>query len=278
MIGQHPECAAFPELKLFAYRTIEELEASLPRYWSDRGITHRSPGLVRSIAQFEFGDQCPGSLLAARAWLRDRRHWTGAHVLDVLLEHVSPRTGVEKSPENVMDDAGLERLVSSYPNARYLHLTRHPVTTQRSMQEHLHRTVPDFAIPGQPMSGVAAWVQTQCRILRLAATLPAARYRCVRAEDILNDPRAQLASIAAWMDIQTSRDAIEAMLHPEKSPFATLGSAETGIVGGNDHQFLRDPIPHPAEVLPALDAPDGWVGNSSLWEITVEIAVRLGYS
>ena len=46
MIGQHPELAGLPELKLFCYATLGELDASLPRYWVQRGIKHRSPGLV----------------------------------------------------------------------------------------------------------------------------------------------------------------------------------------------------------------------------------------
>jgi len=277
MVGQHPECASLPELKLFAYRTIGELEASLPRYWADRGITHRSPGLVRAVAQFEFGDQRPGSLLAARKWLGDRSHWSGPHVLDVLMSSMSPRTAVEKSPENVADDDALMRLASSYPKARYLHLTRHPVTTQRSGEEHVKRTVPGYAVPDQPMAGIGAWVETHCRILRFAATLPKTRYLRVRAEDVLNNPRPQLSSIAGWLALGTGEDAIEAMMHPEESPFASLGAAATGIVGGNDHSFLLDPIPRPVKVLPTLDPPEGWVGNSSLWEMTVDIATRLGY-
>src|SRR5262249_6588588 len=80
MIGQHPQCASLPELKLFAYPTIGELEASLPRYWSDQGITHRSPGLVRAIAQFKFGGQSPDSLQSARAWLGERSDWPGSRV------------------------------------------------------------------------------------------------------------------------------------------------------------------------------------------------------
>jgi len=277
MIGQHPQCASLPELKLFAYRTVGELEASLPRYWSDRGITHRSPGLVRAVAQLEFGDQLPESLLSARAWLRERSHWSGAQVLDVLMERLSPRAGVEKSPENVATDDALMWLASSYPKARYLHLTRHPVTTQRSLEEHLNRTVPGYVMPGRPMSGIASWVETQCRILHFAATLPKNRYLRIRAEDVLNDLRPQLSSIAEWLAIGTGEEEIEAMMHPEESPFASLGSAATGIIGGNDPGFLRDPIPRPVKVERTLDPPEGWVGNSSLWQMTVDIAGRLGY-
>jgi hypothetical protein len=57
MIGQHPQLAGLPELKLFSYPTIGELEASLPQYWIDRGITHRSPGLIRAIAEYKFRGQ-----------------------------------------------------------------------------------------------------------------------------------------------------------------------------------------------------------------------------
>src|SRR4051812_27146112 len=141
MIGRHPELADLPELKLFAYRTIAELEASLPRYWRERGFTHRSPGLVRAVAEFGFGGQEPDRLDRARAWLQERQHWSGAHVFDALLARLAPRAAVEKSPENVATAAALRRLARAYPHARYLHLTRHPVTTQASMVEHRKRTV-----------------------------------------------------------------------------------------------------------------------------------------
>ena len=138
-------------------------------------------------------------------------------------------------------------------------------------------TVPGYALPGHPMLGIAAWAETQCRILRFGATLPETQYRRVRAEDILNNPHSQLSSIASWLALRTGEDAIEAMMHPERSPFARLGVAATGIVGGHDPGFLRNPILRPAKVLLTLDPPEGWVENSSLWQMTVDIATRLGY-
>ena len=158
MVGQHPELTGLPELKLFCYETIGELDASLPSYWIERGIKHRSPGLVRAVAQFEFGSQTLDSIVRAQAWLQDRSHRPGAEVFDVLMERLSPRVAVEKSPENVASDTALDRLVSAYPRARYLHLTRHPVTTQRSVQEHWNRTIPDHSMPDQPMAGTLSWV------------------------------------------------------------------------------------------------------------------------
>lgn len=277
MLGQHPDLVGLPELKLFSYRTIGQLEASLPRFWIERGVTHRSPGLVRALAEFEFGNQRPGSLALARAWLRERSHWSGTDVLDALMERLSPRVCVEKSPENVENSAALERLVSAYPRARYLHLTRHPVTTQRSIQAHLNRTLPGHSQEGQPMSGIASWFETHRRILRYAATLPSDRYRRVRAEDVLNDLRPQLRAIAAWLELPADPPAIEAMTHPEASPFASFGPSDSGVIGGNDPDFLRDPIPHRVEVPSTLDEPPGWLETRSAWQMVVDLANRLGY-
>ena len=99
----------------------------------------------------------------------------------------------------------------------------------------------------------------------------------VRAEDVLNDVRPQLHSIADWLGVNTGEDAIEAMTHPEASPFANFGPEGSGITGGHDPNFLRNPVPHPVDVLRTVDQPDDWVENSSLWEMTVDIAQRLGY-
>src|SRR6266850_6482926 len=84
MLGQHPDLMGFPELKLFSYPTIGDMEASLPRFWIERGVTHRSPGLIRALAEFMFGNQTLGSLALARVWLQERSSWSGADVLDSL--------------------------------------------------------------------------------------------------------------------------------------------------------------------------------------------------
>jgi Sulfotransferase family len=277
MIGQHPDLAGLPELKLFSYRTIGELEASLPCYWAERGFTHRSPGLVRALAQSLFGGQTAERLAEARAWLHRHRHWSGADVFDVLLARLSPRLAVEKSPENVTTAAALRRLATAYPQARYLHLTRHPATTQASMAAHLRRTVPEHPRIGEPMAGIAAWCDVHARILRLTATLPADRVMRVRAEDILNDAPTQLPAIANWLRLRSDAAAIESMCHPEASPFACFGPPGSGVIGGHDHGFLNDPIPRRVEIPATIELPAGWHGEPRLWRRTVKLAHQLGY-
>src|SRR5262245_10664556 len=168
MIGQHPELAGLPELKLFSCVTVGELVASLPSYWNERGVRHRSPGLVRAVAQLEFGTQSLESISHAVEWLRERSHWPGVHVFDALQEELSPRVAVEKSPENVLDDNDLKRMASAYPRARYLHLIRHPVTTQRSMQAYRARTWQTDWQSDEPMAGIRSWCDIHTRILNFA--------------------------------------------------------------------------------------------------------------
>lgn len=278
ILGQHPELAGLPELKLFAYPTIGELEASLPGFWIGRGLTHRSPGLVRALAEHLFDGQSAAALAQARAWLGVRSRWSGADVLDLLLERLQPRIAVEKSPETVETDDPLARAAAAYPRARYLHLTRHPVATQRSIQAHLNSILPGHGDADQPMAGIAAWFATHRRILRFVETLPTDRYLRIRAEDVLNNMRASLALVAGWLGIRTDPAAIEAMTHPEASPFAGFGPAESGVGGGSDPAFLRDPVPHPVPAPDALEPPSGWLAGEAAWARVVALANLLGYS
>src|SRR6185437_9129938 len=201
--------------KLFAAPTIGEMEASLPRFWIERGVTHRSPGLVRALAEYFFGGQDIAGLAAAREWLAARRDWPGEAVLDVLLAELKPRLAIEKSPENAASDEALARLAHAYPDARYIHLTRDPAATQRSMQAHWERVMPEHPLEGQPMLGFAAWVDVNRRILDFIAPLPASRVLHLRAEDVLDGTPAGMRDMVSWLGLDGAPAAIEAMTHPE---------------------------------------------------------------
>ncbi|HXU58604.1 MAG TPA: sulfotransferase, partial [Verrucomicrobiae bacterium] len=252
MIGQHPALCGLPELKLFASPTIGEMEASLPRFWIERGVTHRSPGLVRALAEHLFGGQDLGALDAAREWLAERRDWPGEAVLDILLARLSPRVAIEKSPENAASDEALARLAEAYPDARYIHLTREPAATQRSMQAHWERVMPDHPLEGQPMLGFAAWVDVNRRVLAFTEGLPAARVLRLRAEDILDGTPGRLRAVASWLGLSRAPAAIAAMGHPEASPFARPGPKASGIIGGYDPGFLEAPVPRKLAPPPPL--------------------------
>ena len=278
MIGQHPELCGLPELKLFASPTIGEMEASLPRFWIERGVTHRSPGLVRALAEYLFGGQNIEALAAARAWLAERQDWPGEAVFDILLARVSPRLAVEKSPENAASDEALARLAEAYPEARYIHLTRDPAATQRSMQAHWERVMPEHPLEGQPMLGFAAWVDVNLRILDFTKRLPRGRVLRLRAEDVLEEGPGRLRAVARWLGLSCAPAALEAMAHPEASPFARPGPKDSGIIGGYDPGFLADPLLRRLAPAAPLRQPEGWSGHDALWQRVEGLAAQLGYA
>jgi len=278
MLGQHPNLLGLPELKLFLYPTIGELDASLPAELRRRGVAHRSPGLVRAIAHYVFGDQSSASVREALHWLRERADWTGADVLDYLLALAHPVGIVEKTPETATDSATLQRLSAAYERARYVHLVRHPNTWAGSLHEHWKRTMPMQCVPNPAVMCHTLWLATHQRILHFAAELPDNRYLRVRAEDVLNDSDHQLRRIAGWLGVRDDADAVEAMRHPEASPFARFGPAGTGVVGGHDHGFLSDPLPRKAMLPPSVELPAGWTGGHDLWANIVGLANEFGYT
>ena len=274
-IGQHPELHAFPELGLYRRDTIGPILFDPPG-WKGIPNAARLGGLLRALAQHNGGNQGPEAVLDAYHWLRCRRAWSGGHVYDHLLSVVAPKIGVEKTPDNSNTDENLSRLATAYPRARYLHLTRHPLTTQLSMYEAWSK-LPYWSVPPELFHQfcMAAWLFHHERILRFTATMTPAQTMRVRAEDILNHPRREMAAICRWLGIDAGPQAVTAMCHPERSPFASLGPQDARY--GNDPKFLRSPRIRRVGIPSSLDMPDDWVVDPWLLTASVELAQRLGY-
>ncbi|MCL5947662.1 MAG: sulfotransferase [Actinobacteria bacterium] len=265
MVGAHPELYGFPELILFDFSIIgERLDAppaigKVPPGWNP------VIGLERALAQLHVGKQGMEEIKEARLWLEARRSWTGAHVMDHLLGLIGPLRGVEKSPETVNGEDKLTRVAEAYPRARFIHLTRHPVTAQKSVQAY-------YGLFDHPIHCARGWLNQHRRIVQFCRTLEADRYLLVRSEDVLNDPQTHLRLIAGWLGIRTDAEALTSMMHPERSPYAN-----TEVAGGNDLTFLQQPSPHPVELPPSLDPPLHWNMPEDLWSEIVSLAGELGY-
>ena len=84
-----------------------------------------------------------------------------------------------------------------------------------------------------------------------------------------------MAAICRWLSINTSREAVTAMCHPERSLFASVGPQDARY--GNDPEFLRSPRIRRVEIPPSLDVPAEWIVDPWLLTATIELAHRLGY-
>jgi hypothetical protein len=275
MIGMHPQLYGFPELALFRSEQVEGLLVNPPGF---RGLPamKRSSGLLRAIAQLHDGRQDADTIEAARRWLHDRDDWQVEWVLDHLLELVGPRVGVEKSPEDSSRRDYLDRLVRCYPHARFIHLTRHPVSTVESMHA-AWSPLRLWEVPDQLLHTVLTgfWLFHHHRLVSFTAALPPRQRLRLRSEDVLNDPRPALRRICHWLGVDDGEESLEAMLHPEASPYARIGPP--GALGGNDPGFLRSPEPRRAALPAGVELPRSWGLDPWLQVAVLQLAEQLGY-
>ena len=254
MIGQHPQLYGFPELHLFIGDTIQEV---LDREYRI-GNFFGPPGVIRSIAELIFGYQTHATVIKAIGWLAERRHWSTKRLMDLLRELVAPKIAMEKSPVTALKPLFIERAHAFYPDAYYLHLTRHAVSTRKSLIEF--RTMKrerrlggaNFEIAEHPVDDLLSWYRFHKNILEFTRSLPLGQSMRIRGEDVLSEPDLYLPQIAEWLGIRTDVRAIEAMKHPEVSPYAYRGPSP--VHGGNDPNFMRSPALRPGKVRePSLE-------------------------
>ncbi len=252
MIGSHPQLYGFPELVLFDKETIGERLATPPPVTGNSLYNWNSVvGLERAIAELEYGSQDDHSIKLARRWLEDRRDWSGVQVMDHLLGLIFPRRGVEKSPETVQSMDNMMRMANAYPRARFIHLVRHPVTAQRSVQRYYFLRV-------HPANCAKGWISQHKRILEFRNAIGRDRSIMVSSEDILNQPDVYLRDIADWLGIESDDESINAMFNTSKSPYVHIDHSERYVYTWNDPTFLMSPTPHSVELPSSLEQPVGW--------------------
>lgn len=293
MVGQHPQMLGLPETNLFARDTY----ADLTQLYAARGRFQH--GLLRSIAQLGLGQQTEDDIDVAAAWLQKRPAASTARIFQDLAAWAAPREVVDKSPLYVYSSSSLERIGRAFPEARYLHLTRHPRGTCESIHELRERTAEradrlrEYAtergidLPQQMQASRTAkpdteltpetmWFEPHMRIVELLENVPEERQLRLRGEDVLSDPDQYLPSIADWLGVSTSADAIEAMQHPEASPFACYGPPNARF--GNDPSFLEGPALRAYRPKPQdMQAPLSWNPELYFGDLVIELAEYFGY-
>lgn len=278
MLGQHPSHYGMPELNLFLADTLGELIEHT------RGEKHfMLHGLLRAVAQLYAGEQTLVSLDLVRRWIGKRLRTTTADIYRELEDKVGELAIIDKSPVYVSRPEILERLWKAYPAAHFLHLVRHPLTQGQSMMKAgdgaMAKMARSYDTSTRPpvLDPQIAWLRNQRLILDFLRRVPAERQMTVRGEDVLSDPQQYLPAICAWLGRGCDAVALEAMLHPEDSPFACLGPLGANL--GNDVEFLKSPAFRARPVAPgSLQGPLPWRpdGKPFTPEV-VDLARHFGY-
>jgi hypothetical protein len=292
MLGQHPQMYGLPETNLLCAETVgARLEGAA--HSTHRGIMH---GLLRAVAQLVYGEQTEATIREARRWLEARAEFPTELLFQCLMEQVTPRRVVEKSPSMVNNPACLRRIDQKFPRARFIHLARHPrghgdsvlkAIDDRELRTPLAPTNwlmriasyrPPDALEETGVLDPQHWWYARNRDIReFLATIPADRHLRVRGEDLLSDPDTHLRAIVSWLGLSTDDEAMEAMKHPERSPYAFLGP--TGARFGNDRYFLEQPSLRPERAkVHALDGVLTWRDDGQGFMPAVKaLAMEFGY-
>lgn len=122
-LAAHPQLYAVPELCLFMADNVGEL---LDIFSLSQGP--HGDGLLRAVAQLEFGAQTDAEIGAARDWLAQRRALGVGELLGQLAARAAPRRLVVPDTETPLRPIDLRRLLRQVPDARAIHLVRHPWT------------------------------------------------------------------------------------------------------------------------------------------------------
>jgi hypothetical protein len=292
MLGQHPQMYGLPEVHLFEDETM--------RRWFGRSSQAQYPmadGLLRAIAQLILGEQSEANIRVAGGWLRRRSHLTSGCIFEELASHVHPRISIEKSPSTVHSGDAMRRVLRFFPNARFIHLVRHPRSHGDSVMRYVDTLakfgpVPNwlsylaafpYNSPNQPapaddsVDPQRGWYVLNMNIIQFLETAPTNQWITIRGEDLLSDPDRELRRVASWLRLRTDSSAVEEMKHPERSPYACFGPANARF--GNDIFFLERPDFQASPPAPqSLDGPLRWRadGQEFLPEVK-ELARSLGY-
>jgi Sulfotransferase family len=288
-LGQHPQMYALPELHLFSARTVGQ--------WLEQCATSTfgmADGTLRAIAQVLFGEQTETSVRCASGWLRRRAHFTTAMVLEVLAAELSPRVIVEKSPSIVYSIDSMDLAYRMFPEAKFLHLVRHPLahcdsvceaidalkksgslTNQHWLWELAHYPQPlpseaggSDSLARDPQRG---WYALNMNICNFLEYVPKDQQMKVRVEDYLDEPDKTLKGIVRWIGLSTDPRYVREMRHPERSSYMKPGPPNACY--GNDSLYLATPSLHgsPANKSNRTTLRGGFRPE------TVDLAERFGY-
>jgi hypothetical protein len=278
LLAGHPGIYGFPEMLIFSADTVGELIQRAPRLRQIPSfVESQRSGILRAVADVLEGNQEESAIGRAEKWLTDRCCWSSRQLMDYLLGRVYPQVGVEKSPETVTTNNALRACLDSYPNARYIHLTRHPVSTMRSHIDHMQPWVGKSEKRRKTLVVLAAssWCLSHLRIARSLDQLPASQWARVRAEDLLREPATQLPKLLSWLGLPADGDIVGQMMHTENWRFA--GTGPSGRLFGGDPKFMLSPVLRPVREPGEIAFDESWGIPDEVRDRLTALANALGY-
>lgn len=279
MLGQHPQAYGVPELNLFTTTTLGALAEKM------RGIRHfQIHGLLRTIAQLYAGEQTIESVEMAQRWILRRYDEPVGQIYQEICHQVAPLKIIDKSPVYGTRPEILKRIKTTFPDAHYLYLVRHPKNQCNSMMNVAGGMMTvlagsvDYSTPQLTVDPQYLWVKMQWNIQSFLKDIPEHRTLRLRGEDVLNDTYHYFRLICDWLGFEWDDTIYQSMLSPHESPYACLGPYGAHL--GNDINFLKSPVFKSQQVkMGDLAGPLPWRSDGKGFNQDVlAMAQQLGYS
>jgi len=280
MLGRHPEICALPELNLFVGDDVGQL---LEIAEFSQGLM--LDGLLRAIAQLGFGAQTDAQVRQARAWLEQRAALPAPALLEQLRDWARPRGLLIADAQSPLRPLDLRRCAAAAPDARYLHLTRHPYTqgalfapalrerqfVPTDFKDHSHK--PPQIDPQIP------WLRANHNILRAIAAHGAAKCLALTAEAFEANADASLTRVCQWLGLKCGDAELALMRDYQAWPFLPLGPTLAPLGLEAEAYQMDDPrYRRHAAAAPSLSAAMPWKPDRSGFAAEVrELAGRFGY-
>ena len=279
MLARNPGIFASPGLNILIKPMVEDFLnycVGRPR------IAH---GLLRTIAQLYSGEQTLDSIEMARRWIVRRSSASSERVVRELCRKIAPARLIDRCLLYAKDMDLLRQIHQSFPDALFLHLSRHPLEQGIAMLQSIEGVLElfeDESVDHRARHHVIdpqyAWFETQATIMEFSDALVPDQYYHVRAEDLVTRPEHTLRRLCAWLRLPFTPKLCEKMCHHANWPFA--GPGPYNAHGGTDWE---PPLAQLAGLQFAVSAPSSldealpWRSKTGLAEPVKVLAHHLGY-
>lgn len=270
----------FPELNLFQSTSLNDFIVL------NHGLMARNThGLLRLVAEIYMGEQTIDSIASASRWIERRLSLTSACTYHELAAKISPLSFVEKNVRYGESPHYLKRILTAFPNARFVHLVRHPISASASayhtrdgrIRLAIQNSFDHSQISSPVLDPQILWYRINVNISNFLSDLPPSQKLIVRAEDFYSSEDDILAQIALAFRL-IRHDLNQNSLSPFSTDFDIFGPFGAELGGGKE--FLQAPSKdYDAYSSHDLSDPQPWRSDQrSLFSHVIELAATFDYT
>ncbi|MEZ4934172.1 MAG: beta-ketoacyl synthase N-terminal-like domain-containing protein [Saprospiraceae bacterium] len=264
MLAGHPKLFACNELQLLHFDTLADRASAYQgkfMLWSE--------GLIRAVMELQnlSADEAKGLLQTF-----ENKGMTTTEMFAQLQTWVGDRQIVDKSPSYLLDQLALEKAIRDFPNAKFIHLVRHPYSMVKSFEKYhmdqvLYLNKHNFS--AQEL-GELVWLQSHQNAADFLAKIPARQQYRMVYEELVLDPEKVMQDMCY---------AIGLPFHPNLlNPYQDLDKKMTdGLY--QDSRSMGDTHFDEKKKIDPKKAEDwkGVLADNFLCETTWGLAKRFGY-